>query len=162
MLSIMVPVAIAMVIIDISRLKQWRLWKLFEPMINSMAREHELKGDFTGATYILVTSCIVIALFDKPIAMAALAFIMVGDAAAALIGRKFGKHKFGNKSLEGSLAFFITALVVVFVIPGLPYSIGIVGALFGAITEAVSTKIDDNASVPLVSGLLMQLLMVIW
>lgn len=40
-----------------------------------------------------------------------------GDAFAALIGKKYGKHKiYKNKSIEGSLAMFITTVVVVFTI----------------------------------------------
>lgn len=162
MLSIMVPVAIGMIFIDISRLRGWRFWNLFKPMIASMAREHELKGDFTGAAYILTTVCLVIALFDKPVAIAALAFIMTGDTAAALIGRKFGKHKYRHKSLEGSLAFLVAAVITAFFIPGLPLTIGLIGAVVATITEGVSFKIDDNATVPLVSGLVMHLLFFIF
>ncbi len=160
MLLVMVPVATMMILIDISRLRGWRLWNYFRPLITSMARDHELKGDFTGAGYILTTVCLVVAMFDKPVAIAALAFIMTGDSAAALIGRKFGKHKFGRKSLEGSLAFLVTALVTACFIPDLPLEIGLVGAVVATIVEAVSTKIDDNLSVPLVSGLVMHLLLI--
>ncbi len=159
MLSIMIPIAVSMIFIDISRLRGWRFWNLFKPMITSMARDHELKGDFTGAAYILTTACLVIALFDKPVAIASLAFIMTGDTAAALVGRKFGVHRFKHKSLEGSLAFLAAAIIAAFFIPDLPINIGLIGAAVATITEAVSFKIDDNATVPLVSGLVMHLLL---
>lgn len=161
MLWILIPVAVAMIIVDIARLRRWKLWNFFKPMMGPMAREHEIKGDFTGAAYILVTACLVIALFNKPIAAAALAFIMTGDVAAALIGRKFGKHKFNHKSLEGSIAFWLVASAMVFLIPELPVLAGLIGALAAAITEAVSINVDDNATVPLVSGLIMHLLCII-
>ena len=159
MLSIMIPIAVSMIFIDISRLRGWRFWNLFKPMITSMARDHELKGDFTGAAYILTTACLVIALFDKPVAIASLAFIMTGDTAAALIGRKFGIHRFKQKSIEGSLAFLAAAIIIAFFIPDLPINIGLMGAAVATITEAASFKIDDNATVPLVSGLVMHLLL---
>ena len=127
-----------------------------------MARDHELKGDFTGAAYILTTACLVIALFDKPVAIASLAFIMTGDTAAALIGRKFGVHRFKQKSIEGSLAFLAAAIIIAFFIPDLPINIGLMGAAVATITEAVSFKIDDNATVPLVSGLVMHLLLILF
>jgi len=160
MLSILIPIATVMVIIDIARLRNWKLWRFFSPMINSMAREHEIKGDFTGAAYILTTACLVIALFDRPIAMSALAFIIAGDVAAALIGRKFGKHKYhrNHKTYEGSIAFFIAAATVAFFIPDLSITVGLIGAFLATIIEAVSVHIDDNATVPLVSGLVMHLL----
>ncbi len=162
MLSIMIPIAVSMIFIDISRLRGWRFWNLFKPMITSMARDHELKGDFTGAAYILTTACLVIALFDKPVAIASLAFIMTGDTAAALIGRKFGIHRFKQKSIEGSLAFLAAAIIIAFFIPDLPINIGLMGAAVATITEAVSFKIDDNATVPLVSGLVMHLLLILF
>jgi dolichol kinase len=97
-------------------------------------------------------------MFDRPIAVAALAFIMAGDPAAAIVGRKWGRHKYGNKSFEGSLAFLIAALIVTWLAPGLPLKIGIVGAFVATVVEAVSSGVDDNASVPLISGLAMHLL----
>ena len=147
-----------MVVIDIGRLRNWRLWFLLRPLLTPIIREHEMKGDFTGASYILATSCFTIAMFDRPIAVAALAFIMAGDPAAAIVGRKWGRHKYGNKSFEGSLAFLIAALIVTWLAPGLPLKIGIVGAFVATVVEAVSSGVDDNASVPLISGLAMHLL----
>lgn len=162
MLSIMVPVAICMIIIDIARLRDWKLWQLLKRLILPMIRESEVQGNFTGATYILTTACLTIALYSRPVAALALTFIIVGDPASALIGRKFGRHKFRNKSFEGSLAFLAAALVAVFLVPELPLSIRIAGAFVATITEAVSFKIDDNTTVPLVSGLVMTLLLVIF
>jgi len=160
MLAILVPIAVAMIFIDIARLRDWKLWRLFRPMIGSMAREHEIRGDFTGAAYILATACLVIALFDRSVAMSALAFIITGDVAAALIGRKFGNHKYkhNHKSFEGSFAFLIAAGAVAFFIPDLSLSIGLIGAFTATVVEAISIHIDDNATVPLVSGLVMHLL----
>jgi dolichol kinase len=158
-LTIMVPISVAMITIDIARLKDWRLWHLLKGLLSPIIREHEMRGDFTGASYILTTSCFCIALFPKPVTIAALAFIMVGDTAAAIIGRKFGRHKFKSKSLEGSSAFFITAALVALAVPNLPLEVGLVGALAATITEAVSFEIDDNTSVPLVCGLVMQMLL---
>lgn len=117
-----------------------------------------MMGDFTGASYILLTSCFVIALFSKSVAMASMAFIMAGDPAAAIIGRKFGRIRFRGKSLEGSLAFLIMAVLVAYVTPSLPLKIGLIGAVVATVTEAVSYHIDDNATVPLISGVVMELL----
>ena len=157
-LAIMIPITVAMIIVDIGRLRNWRLWRLLKPILSPIIREHEMMGDFTGATYILLTSCLAIAMFAKPVAVASLAFIMAGDPAAAIIGRKWGRHRYGKKSFEGSLAFLLAALVVVYIAPRLPMEVGIVGALVATFVEAVSSGVDDNASVPLISGLVMHLL----
>jgi dolichol kinase len=159
MLAIMIPIALLMLLIDISRLREWALWrKIAAPIGGRMIRGHEQAGDFTGATYILVSVCLTVAMYTKPIAIAALTFIIVGDTLAALVGRRFGRHRFGRKSVEGSLACLAgTSLVAVFT-PGLALSVALPGAVVAAITEALSTRIDDNISVPIVSGLVMTLL----
>ncbi len=157
-LAIMIPVTILMILIDVARLRGWRIWTLLKPIISPIVRAHEMKGDFTGAFYILLTATICIAIYPKPIAVLCLAFIIVGDSAAALIGRKFGRHKFRNKSFEGSLAFFVSAALVAWIAPEISFRVGLIGAAVATVTEAVSFKIDDNTSVPLVSGLVMYLL----
>jgi len=147
-----------MVIIDIARLRNRGLWRNFlGRFAGGMVRDHEVAGDFTGATYILLSACFTIALYDRPVAVAALAFIIVGDTFAALIGRRFGKHKFGRKSIEGSSGCLLGTLIVVLFVPDLPLQVALVGAFVATVTEALSTKIDDNISVPLISGLIMSL-----
>ncbi|MEW6413451.1 MAG: hypothetical protein AB1483_13425 [Candidatus Zixiibacteriota bacterium] len=159
MLSIMVPVALAMVIIDISRLRQWRFWTGFaSKIIRPIIRDHEVKGDFTGASYILISTCLAVALFDKPIAIAALVFIIIGDTFAAIIGRRFGKHRFyKNKTVEGSLGCLMGTLASVMLLPDIALSVAVVGAVVATVIEAYSFGVDDNVSVPLVSGLAMTL-----
>jgi dolichol kinase len=157
-LAILIPITLAFIIIDISRLNNFYLWRLLHPIVGIMIRDHEKKGDFTGATYILVTICLVIGLFSKPVAVAAIAFIQVGDSAAALIGRKFGRFRIHGKTIEGSLAFFAASVLIVLLIRELPLAVGVTGAAVAAVTEAVSFGIDDNATVPLASGLVMHVM----
>jgi dolichol kinase len=158
-LAIMIPITVAMILIDISRLRNWVFWRSFaRKVIGPMVRRHEMGGDFTGATYILLSVCFTVALYDKPIAIAALAFIIVGDSFAAIIGRRFGRHRFRTKSVEGSLACLVGTIIVACLTPGLPLAIGLAGALVATIVEALSFNIDDNISVPIVSGLAMTLI----
>ena len=158
-LAIMAPIAVAMIIIDLGRLRNWGIWRFFGRMIGPMIRQTEALGDFTGATYILTAACLTIALYSMPVAVASLTFIIVGDPASALFGRRYGIHKFKNKSLEGSLAFLATAIIVALLTPQIPLEIGLVGGVVAAFTEAVSFKVDDNTTVPLVTGLVMTLLL---
>lgn len=72
-----------------------------------------------------------------------------GDAAAALIGKRYGKHKFskkiagGRKSKEGTLAMFLVSFVCVFIIlilrGGLPWYECVI---ISAATAAVSAGIE--------------------
>ncbi len=159
MLAVMIPATILMIFIDLARLRNWAFWrgfgrKWFSPII----RQHELAGDFTGATYILLTVCASVALFPKPIAVAAMAFIIVGDTTAALIGRKFGTRRFFNgKSIEGTLACLGGTLAVAFLTPELARPVAVLGAVVAAIVEALPFGIDDNVTVPIISGLVMTL-----
>ncbi len=158
-LGVAIPATVA-ILIDLSRFYGWRLWKLVAPLIGPIIRDHEIKGGFTGASYILTTSTIVIVVFPKSIAIAAITFIIIGDIAAALVGRAWGKHRLiGRKSIEGSSACLVSLVLVSFLIPGLPTAAGIPGAIAATAAEAFSGKIDDNLAVPIVSGAIMLAIM---
>lgn len=160
-LAIMVPVTLLMIVIDIGRLRGWAIWRFFRRIVSPMIRQTETHGDFTGATYILTATCLTIALFSRPVAVASLAFIIVGDPAAALVGMRFGRHKFKSKSFEGSFAFLVACVLVALVAPSLELTVGLAGAVVATVTEAVSFRVDDNTTVPLVCGLVMTLLLII-
>lgn len=148
------------ILLDIARFRGWRLWKIVAVILTPIIRDHEFKGSFIGASYILTTSAVTIALFPKTIAVAAIVFIIIGDTAAAIIGRLLGRHRLiGKKTIEGSLACLVSLILVSFLIPGLPLVAGLAGALAATLAEAFSGKIDDNLTVPIISGLVMLLVM---
>jgi dolichol kinase len=122
-----------------------------------MIRSKESK-DFIGATYILTGSIITILIFDKAIAMAGIAFIVVGDTAGAIIGRLWGRVRFRNKSLEGSVSFFLACCIISVIIPDIPYWILVIGAMTATVVEALTFHIDDNLIVPVTSAAIMQVL----
>ena len=148
--------AVVSILIDIARFRRWALWSWVAAILTPIIREHEISGGFTGASYILTTSTITIMLFPKTIAIAALVFIIVGDTAAALIGRKYGRVRYlGGKSLEGSAACFISSFLASLLVPGLPVMAGLIGAFTATVVEACSGSLDDNLTVPLAAGLAM-------
>jgi phytol kinase len=89
---------------------------------------------------------------------AAILTLTFGDTAAALIGRRFGRHPYSvgraHKSLEGSCAFFAVAALVCALLPGAA-SIAAVAAFALATTLAEAFAGDglDNAAIP-IAGLL--------
>ena len=158
-LMIMVPITVLMILIDVARLRQWLFWKAFAgKIIGPIIRPRENSGDFTGATYILLSVCLTVALYDKPIAIAALAFVIVGDSLAAVVGRRIGRHKVGNKSIEGSAACLLGTVIVAVLVPELLLPVGLFGAVTATIFEAFPLGIDDNITVPILAGLSMTLL----
>jgi dolichol kinase len=117
----------------------------------------------TGATYVVVGTLVAFLLFDIRVAALALLFLAFGDPAAALVGRRFGRIKIWTKSLEGSLAFFITSMVVGAVVVAAggfaPLWIMPIGAAVAALVELAPLPVDDNLTVPTVSGGAMTLLL---
>ena len=166
-LSIITLVAL---VIDISRIFSPFAGKLFNSVFGFLLREHEIdiqKRNLNGATYVFISALICVIAFPKILFITAFSILIISDSVAALIGRKYGKHKFLSKSLEGTLAFFISAIVVVLFTPKvdgllLEYIIGFTAAAIGAIVENISFGIaDDNLSIPISIGISMWLLYLI-
>ncbi|MBD3258957.1 hypothetical protein GF377_11025 [candidate division GN15 bacterium] len=159
MLLIMVPITVIVISGDIARIRQTQVWfRFIRPVLGRMVRSHE-SADFIGGTYILLSVCCCVALYDKWVAIAALSFIIVGDTFAAIIGRTLGRIRFGRKTVEGSIGCLIGTVAVALAVHAIPLWIGLTGAVVATIVEAISIDIDDNLSVPIVSGLVMTLLL---
>lgn len=155
-------------IADIERFRSGFVGDFIRRYFNFMIRPHEKnsKGGMyalTGSTWMLLSAIITFAIFPKPVAVAAFSMLILCDTAAALIGRRYGRIRFGpkQKSVEGTLAFFITGILISLVTPRLPIEAGIVGALVAAIAEALPIPLDDNFSVPLSAGAAMMLVLAI-
>ncbi len=134
-----------------------------------------------GTVYFAISVTLLFGLLWRPdgpvdsvaIAVAAIMAMTWGDALAALIGRRFGQHKYqvGNsvRSWEGSAAMFVASTVVIFLVllflPGSSLSplatplglewallTSVVTATFATLAEAVSPHGTDNLTVPLVAA----------
>jgi dolichol kinase len=166
-LWILVPVTLFAIFVDYGRYYIKWLKKLVNKLLGPILREHERDSSrklLSGGSYVLISACLCIVIFPKIIAITAFSILIISDAASALIGRRFGKHHFLDKSLEGTLAFIISACIVVLVTPKVSgiweeYFIGFGGALIGGIFEAMSVRlrVDDNFSVPISIGIIMWL-----
>ncbi len=157
--------------LDLSRYFSPQIAKVFYKMFGFLLRKHEIdneKKNLNGATYVLISAFIGVFIFPKVIFIAAFSILIVGDSMAALIGRKYGKNKFIFKSLEGTLAFFISSCIVILFAPKIgyfpeEYLIGFIVAFIGAFTENISYKfVDDNLSIPFAVGFSLWLLYAIF
>jgi dolichol kinase len=166
-LTFLLPLTVFSLILDFGRHVFPPLNKLFTSLFDFMLRKHEKdpnKKNLSGASYVLLASTLAIFLFPKLFAITGIAVLILGDIAAALIGIKFGKHKFFFKSLEGTLAFFVVSCFVVLIIPKaeglmLEYIIGFIAVAIGALAENLSYGwADDNLTIPISIGLTMALL----
>ena len=132
--------------------------EFFFQMFAFLLRTHERKGAVTGATYYLISAFLCIFFFAKTLAIVCIFFMILGDLAAALVGKMWGRTKLlGKKSLEGSVACFVVCAVIALVT--LNPVIAIIGAFVATIVELIPSPIDDNLTVPLVSGAVMHFLM---
>jgi dolichol kinase len=144
-------------LVDVVRLNQPRIRTFFYIFLGRMVRDHE-RFNLLGATYLLMSSLICVYAFAKPVAVAALSFLILGDTTAALVGRAIGRVRIFDKTLEGSLACLLVCLAIGMVIPELSWPQRIVGAVMATVIELVPVPLDDNLRIPLASGFAMTLL----
>ena len=144
----------------------WYLGRLYGKIFGKMLRNEVKPGQWivSGGAPVLAAALLVNVLFPPFIAAPSLAVMLTGDAAAALIGRKFGKHRTVNgKSWEGFAAFVIVgfaALAAVLAIAGAFSAFwhwGLLGVLLAAVAELFQKqlKVDDNFSIPLCVGVVL-------
>ncbi len=137
----------------------------------------ERKGKRNLGTVYFAISLLLLVLFtfligeNKVYAPAAIGGMLVlgyGDGLASLVGERLGKTRlFNGKSLEGSLTFFFTSVIVLFSITSrfIPYTIPSLWwyvpttALIITLVELLTPFDLDNVSIPIITTSLLWLLM---
>lgn len=137
----------------------------YEYFFGEILRDHEKKGSLTGSTYYFMSLtisyiffCLVLGMSVHYLAVIYTGF-MIGDAAAAVVGKSLGKtFIFHNKTLEGSLAFILASFASTAWI--VPHTLHLVlfSALLLCIIELYLTVLDDNFFVPLLVTIIFYLL----
>lgn len=155
-LCILVPLTVFAIVIEYLRGHSVIIKKIFDNFLISMLRLHEMDGKYTGATWLFIGSTLTVAIFPKEIAVISLIYMCIGDTVAGLVGRKFGKMKFYDKTIEGSLAGLIVCLLSGYLVQiSLPLIVVFSGAFAAMFIELLPISIDDNISVPLFAGTIM-------
>jgi len=125
-------------------------------LIGSVIRQRE-RNRLVGATYLMIGACLCVWFLDKPIAIVSLLVLIISDTVAALVGNTLGRTPlFGTKTLEGSMAFFFSALLVVSLYSGVPCLVGVAGACVATLVELLPLGVDDNLLIPLAMGFTIQ------
>ena len=110
-----------------------------------------------GAITFFVGTFIAVLLFAPLYAALSILVLAIGDSLATIAGHYAGKHAlFKKKTLEGTLTFFICAfaILVFFVAP----TKALLVALVASATELITPpSLDDNLTIPFVTGLLLSL-----
>jgi dolichol kinase len=155
-LAVLLPAAAVAVAVDATRLR-WRAPRYwFLRYTRRMLRHHERRR-FAGATWMAVAYALAVLLFPRSVAVLAMLFNGLGDAAAALVGRRWGRRRTAwGKSWEGFAAGLAVNLAVAGVVsalePALPLAAAAAGALAAALLEFADLPVDDNLRVTLGGG----------
>jgi len=115
-----------------------------------LIRQSEEKR-FTGATFTCLSFLIVVFFFSREIAVTAMLFLSLGDTAAEIAGKNWGRKKYFGRSLEGMVGFFIAAFPLAWLVLQ-DWRVAFLGAVTGALIEFFSFRIDDNLTVPALSA----------
>ena len=135
----------------------WRLNGLSLPgftwITRHSARQEELRRPSIGPVYLAVACLLCLWLFPWPIAASAIFLASLGDAAAAVVGRRFGRHPLPynrQKTLEGTAAFFFTGLAATLWL--LPMPACLIACAVGALVESLPLRDADNIVPPLAAA----------
>ncbi len=156
---LLIALTVLAITIDVIRLNEPRIRTFFYFLFGKVVRDHE-RNNLLGSSYVLLSALLCAYAFERPIAIVAMACLIVGDAMAAIVGRRFGHPLVFGKSIEGSLACFLSCLVVAVAYPGDPFTWRMMlgGAAAATVFELVPIPLDDNMRISLSAGFAMTLL----
>lgn len=121
------------------------------------ARKRELRQFVLAPIYFALGIFLSLLLFPDSFGFAGIAVLTLGDSTASL-GHKMGKTRLAYnrlKSLEGSLAGFLTGMLGAALFTDLRFAV--IGSFIGMVIESLPAPFDDNLTVPLSSAAAMYL-----
>ena len=123
----------------------------------------------SGVPYYLLASMLALAIFPKPVGVLSVLFLAIGDPVASLIGILYGQNSprvAQGKSLVGTLGGVAACSLVTFVflkawpVPvsdGAWILLSLIGGIAGGTAELAPFDMDDNFTIPMISGFVMWL-----
>ena len=114
-----------------------------------------------SATLLVMSAVFCIAFFDKQVSIISLLILSVSDSFAAIFGLKYGRIRIiNNKSLEGTYAFIISALAILFFTHfylnfDVSLFTGILSVIIVSIIEHATPTKFDNITIPFSSCFLL-------
>ena len=132
----------------------------------SVVKMSKWPSEFKSATSIPIVKCDIWLsdFFTDSVNVLSLLFLSFGDTFAAIIGKKIPYIKLGKKTISGSIAGFFACLAIGLIID-IPINYGIIifGAFLAMFIEILPLPVNDNVSIPIISGLSMYYFsLIIW
>lgn len=138
--------------VEVARRVSEPFGRLFQRRLGWLLRDGEHRR-LTGATTLAVGYTLPAVLFPGLPTVAAILVAGVADALAAVVGKRFGRHRYrGGKSMEGSMAFLAAVLAVFLPLPGVGIGGAAAAALALTVVEAMTLRVDDNLYLPLAAA----------
>lgn len=118
-----------------------------------LLRAHEAAGGVAGATWLFVAFAAVSALAPPAAAVAAMWAVSAGDAAASVVGRLVGRHRWpSGKSLEGSAALVAMTAAGAWGLAGWSVPLALALGAVAALAELPRGPGDDNLRISAAVG----------
>ena len=155
-LWILIPLSSVALFFEIARVRSEKAASFIYYFFGSIMRESE-KPEIgspvviNGATWVVLSATILTIIFPVHIACASLAMFMLGDAAAALVGKKMGRIQWprSKKTLEGSFSFLVISGLTLFLFGILNWYHTLLIAFIATLLEVIPIPINDNVRVPI-------------
>ena len=147
---------------EYARLRVPSFNKIAIRVMGPLMRSHEV-DKISGTPFYIGSVLLSIIIFPKMIAILSILFLAIGDPISSIFGILWGNlgPRFANgKSLIGTAAGMGICCIITFITmimnsvsPGAAFLISLAGGLAGGGAEMLPLEIDDNFSIPIVSGL---------
>lgn len=147
--------------LDFIRFRSKWINRIFCKLTRPILRDSEV-NHLAGHSFYALGVGLSLLLFEENVALLSVLFLVFADPLSSLIGGLYGRDKFlPNKSLEGSLTCFLVCYALSFFFlkaigagGSRVFFFCILAGIIGALSEIISAfKVDDNLTIPLISGI---------
>jgi dolichol kinase len=149
--GILAALLVGMFAFDFARLRSPELNAVFFRMFPSLASDRERTKPASSSWYALGL-IVVLAVFDRAIAVPAILVLGLADPAASTIGRIWGRRRIGKGTWLGTTVFVAVAFLVMHLVGHVGLGPALAAALLTAAVEILPWDVDDNLSVPIAAA----------
>jgi dolichol kinase len=127
-------------------------------VVCNVQRDHEKHLPGKGALALNLGILLALFLFDSPlVALGGLTVLAYGDAASAIVGKRFGRrrlHRKSGRTIEGTVAGMLVSAAFLAIF--FPLQTALAAATAGMLAEYIPP--DDSFTIPVVSALALMLM----
>jgi len=150
-----------MLLVELLKYRVEFIYNLYVKVFRFMLKDHEVDRKvirMNGASWVLLGDVVCILLFPKLIAITGMLMLSLADSLSAVFGRLYGgKHIVPDRTIAGTLVFFVVSLIISFLTPKYfysfkEYSLYIAMAAVTTTVDFIKLPVDDNFAIPIISS----------